>query len=41
MYKEGGFPAYLISADVGRVFPIVQGAIPKVKLQPLGASTKM
>lgn len=35
------FCAYLISADVGGDLPVVQGAVPKVKLQPLGTPTKM
>jgi len=41
MYKKGAFRAYLIPADVGGDLPVVQGAVPKVKLQPLGTSTKM
>ena len=30
--REGEFRAYLILADIGRGFPVVQCAVPKIKL---------
>jgi len=41
MHKKGDFRAYLISADIGGGFPVVQGTVPKIKLQLLSTSTKM
>ena len=41
VYGRGYFHAYLVLADIGRGMPVVQSTIPKIKLQPLSATTKM
>jgi hypothetical protein len=41
VYGKGDFRAYLVSADVGRGLPVVQRAIPKIKLQSPSTSAKM
>jgi hypothetical protein len=41
VYGKGDFRAYLVSADIGRGMPVIQRAIPKIKLQPLSTSAKM
>jgi hypothetical protein len=32
VYEKGDFRAYLVSADIGRGMPVVQHALPKIKL---------
>jgi hypothetical protein len=41
VYGKRHIRAYLVSADIGRGMPIVQRAIPKIKLQSIRTSTKM
>jgi hypothetical protein len=41
VYGKGDYRAYLVSADIGRCMPGVQRTLPKIKLQPPEASTKM
>jgi hypothetical protein len=41
VYGKGYFRANLVSADIGRGIPVVQRAIPKIKLQSPRTSAKM
>ena len=38
---EGNICAYLILTGIGRSVPVIQVAVPKIKLQPLSTPTKM
>jgi hypothetical protein len=41
VYGRGDCCAYLVSADIGRGVPVVQRAIPKIKLQSPRTSAKL